>query len=118
MCGLVFSTDKSLSKEVFKKAIKSINHRGPDDNKIIETSKAWLAFARLAIMDLSHHGDQPFMKNETYYLCNGEIYNYLEFKKEFDFEYKSGSDCEVLIPLFEKLGMPKMYRSSIVSSLL
>lgn len=108
MCGFVFSSDKAVTKEEFKKGLDLIFHRGPDDVELVETASAWMGFSRLAIMDLSHDGDQPFMYNDTYYMCNGEIYNYRELEKEFPFDYKSGSDCEVLIPIFEKLGMPTL----------
>jgi asparagine synthase (glutamine-hydrolysing) len=110
MCGFVFSSDKSIKKEVFEKSLKSIYHRGPDDVELVEGKDAWLGFSRLAIMDLSHAGDQPFYHDKAYFMCNGEIYNYQELEKEFKFDYKSKSDCEVLIPLFEQLGMPEMLK--------
>ena len=110
MCGFVFSNDKKLSEKVFKSALKSILHRGPDDVELVKTKNAWLGFSRLAIMDLTHAGDQPFVSEKTYYMCNGEIYNYLGLKRELDFDYKSQSDCEVLIPLFEKFGMPGLLK--------
>jgi asparagine synthase (glutamine-hydrolysing) len=62
-------------------------------------------------MDLSIKGDQPFTYSDDvrtiYIICNGEIYNHLELRKEFDelYEFKSNSDCEVLIPLYLKYGM-------------
>lgn len=110
MCGFVFSSDKSVRKEVFEKSLQAILHRGPDDVELVEAKSAWLGFSRLAIMDLSHDGDQPFYHDSTYYMCNGEIYNFVDLEKEFEFDYKSKSDCEVLIPLFEKLGMPELLR--------
>lgn len=38
---------------------------------------------------------------------NGEIYNYpaLKTKLESSYTFKSGSDCEVLIPLYEQYGL-------------
>lgn len=110
MCGFVFTSDKEVEREMFKKGLESIFHRGPDDVELVEANTAWLGFSRLAIMDLSHAGDQPFFHKDTYYMCNGEIYNYQKLEEEFPFEYKSKSDCEVLIPLFEKLGMPDLLR--------
>ena len=108
MCGFVFSSDKEISREQFESSLKTIFHRGPDDVELVEAQNAWLGFSRLSIMDLTHNGDQPFYHNETYYMCNGEIYNYQELVKEFKFDYKSGSDCEVFIPIFEQLGMPSL----------
>lgn len=110
MCGFVFTTDKKISEEVMKSSLESIYHRGPDDVKLVESNNAWLGFSRLAIMDLSHAGDQPFYHEKKYFMCNGEIYNYHKLKEEFDFDYQSGSDCEILIPLFKALGMPWMLK--------
>ena len=106
MCGFVFTSDKEVKREDFQLALDSIFHRGPDDVKLVEAERAWLGFSRLAIMDLSHDGDQPFIYNEKYFMCNGEIYNFKALEQKFAFNYKSSSDCEVLIPIFEKLGMP------------
>lgn len=108
MCGFVFSSDKSIAKDEFQRSLKSILHRGPDDVEFVEAKNAYLGFSRLSIMDLSTKGNQPFFFNQTYYMCNGEIYNYEKLEAEFKFDYKSGSDCEVLIPIFEELGMPSL----------
>ncbi len=106
MCGFIFTTEKKLSQSSFKAALNSIYHRGPDDVEMVERDGAWLGFSRLAIMDLSHNGDQPFRHKNRFFMCNGEIYNYKELESELEFDYQSGSDCEVLLPLFDKLGMP------------
>jgi asparagine synthase (glutamine-hydrolysing) len=106
MCGFVFSSDKEVKREVFELSLASIFHRGPDDVKFVEAQSAWLGFSRLAIMDLSHDGDQPFIHKKKYFMCNGEIYNFNALEEKYSFDYKSVSDCEVLIPIFEKLGMP------------
>jgi asparagine synthase (glutamine-hydrolysing) len=37
-------------------------------------------------------------------MCNGEIYNHLDLKKEFDLKCSSNSDCEVILRLYEKIG--------------
>lgn len=108
MCGFVFSSDKAVKRDVFEEALDSLFHRGPDDVELEEAQSAFLGFTRLAIMDLSHAGDQPFFYNDHYYMCNGEIYNYAELERGHAFDYKSSSDCEVLMPLFEKYGMPEM----------
>lgn len=108
MCGFVFSSDAQIDKSKFSEALKSIYHRGPDDVELVETDKALMGFSRLAIMDLSHAGDQPFKYKKHYFMCNGEIYNYKQLEIEFPFHYQSSSDCEILIPLFFELGMPDL----------
>ncbi|MBT4792103.1 MAG: asparagine synthase B [Halobacteriovoraceae bacterium] len=108
MCGFTFIHDNKIEKKEVELSLSSITHRGPDDIELIQSEKAWLGFARLAIMDLSHQGDQPFYHNQTYFMCNGEIYNFKSLESSLEFDYKSSSDCEVLIPLFEQIGMPAM----------
>lgn len=107
MCGFVFTNDTKVEKERFEQGLKSIAHRGPDDTSIV-FDNAHMGFVRLAIMDQSSDGNQPFKYGPRYYMCNGEIYNFKSLKKKYPFEYKSSSDCEVLISLFETIGMPKM----------
>lgn len=108
MCGFLFSSDVIGKTQKLESSLKKLEHRGPDDLTILELEKAWLGFTRLAVMDLTHHGDQPFVYESKSFMCNGEIYNYKALKNEFEFPYESESDCEVLIPLFESLGIKKM----------
>ena len=81
--------------------------RGPDDCYFnYQKNKYFLGFHRLSINDTSSNGNQPFKfvcENGTTYTVfyNGEIYNSVELKKLFpNYEFKSSSDCEVIIPLF------------------
>lgn len=105
MCGIAayFGTNESIKSE-FKKHFKVLVHRGPDRTKYLEpTPSAWFGFHRLAIMDVSRAGDQPFQHNHQTVVCNGEIYNYESLRLEFsNFNFKSNSDCEVLLPVLKK----------------
>lgn len=107
MCGFVFSSDKTIERERFDQALESIKHRGPDDQRTQDVG-ALLGFARLAIMDQSSDGNQPFQFETKHFMCNGEIYNFKFLKEKYKFDYKSDSDCEVLIPMFDQLGFPQM----------
>jgi asparagine synthase (glutamine-hydrolysing) len=53
--------------------------------------------------------------HKLYTVCNGEIYNYQDLAKRFDIDLQTGSDCEVLAPLFTKLAVqtdaPTFFRS-------
>lgn len=109
MCGFVFVNEK-IEEAVFEDSLASIFHRGPDDVQKVSLEKARLGFSRLAIMDLSHAGDQPFKFDEKYFICNGEIYNHEKLRRDLDFSFQSSSDCEVLIPLFMQEGMPELLR--------
>ena len=124
MCGIWLYTQliNSHNHHELKKASDEINKRGPD--KSIDTYITFgnfeilMTFHRLSIMDLSSAGDQPFIidstknKNEKIYLmCNGEIYGFEILVKEFHLEdlLKSHSDCEMLIYLYQILGLQGLY---------
>lgn len=111
MCGIVGIFDlKKSAEEQRGKALeisKKLRHRGPDWSGIHLTRSAILAHERLAIVDPAS-GKQPlFNEDKTVSLAvNGEIYNHKELRKEFDgiYEFKTESDCEIIIPLYEKYG--------------
>ena len=112
MCGFLTVGSKELEIDVFDEALGKIEGRGPD---MVETSRLFdktFGFNRLAIMDLSEKGMQPFSDNHTIVVCNGEIYNYPELKKNIidEYTFKSSSDCEVLIPLYRKYGLDTLVR--------
>lgn len=111
MCGFVFASKQKINKEMFKKSYDNIFHRGPDNQTIKEEDGIW-GFHRLSIMDLSAKGNQPFERDGKKLICNGEIYNFLELRELLrdEFEFKSESDCEVLIPLYEKFGFEIMLK--------
>ena len=81
--------------------------RGPDHTTVIMNSQEVLSFHRLAIMDKSVGANQPFFSGDkkVALLCNGEIYNYRELIQKHDLHCVSGSDCEVLLRLYEKNGI-------------
>ena len=110
MCGFIFIKDKKIEKKLVKEALSTINHRGPDHNQLVVLEKAYLGFTRLAIMGLSESGNQPFQFKDQFYMCNGEIYNFERLKEKYKFTYKSESDCEVLIPLFQEKGIEGIVR--------
>lgn len=106
MCGFLFVSDYEGCKEKLEKSVQSIVHRGPDETQVMNSKGIW-AFHRLSIMDLSHNGMQPFQYEEDLLVCNGEIYNFRPHKEELKSKYKfhSGSDCEILIPLYREMGL-------------
>lgn len=108
MCGILAYKGKSrwirvnLYDEFYK-----IKHRGPDNTVIKDLEdKGWVGFHRLKIIDTTDNGNQPFVYNGIYLICNGEIYNHKYLRKKYDdYEYKSESDCEVIMPIFLKKGV-------------
>ncbi|AAV50741.1 glutamine-dependent asparagine synthetase [Acanthamoeba castellanii mimivirus] len=89
--------------------LDKLNNRGPDAQsyQVIELGDItiFLGFTRLAIMDTSEAGLQPFKDNNSNYsICNGEIYNYKNLAEKFNIEMQSQCDCEILLPLFNLRG--------------
>ncbi|MGN0989619.1 MAG: asparagine synthase B, partial [Eubacteriales bacterium] len=77
------------------------------DSRIVDTGKGLLGFHRLAIMGLTETGMQPFCLDGSYVVCNGEIYGYEKIKAELaekGYTFASGSDCEVLLPMYREYG--------------
>jgi asparagine synthase (glutamine-hydrolysing) len=66
-----------------------------------------MGFQRLSIVDLSENGDQPFSTSNATLICNGEIYNSKFLTDKYNLPVKSGSDCEVILHLYEKFGIRK-----------
>lgn len=111
MCLIYYNKDEFIIEEA-KYMLSCINHRGPDftSYKILNIGDKiiFLGFTRLSIMDLSENGNQPFELNNTYVVCNGEIYNHEELKKSYGIITKSNSDCEIIIPLYNRIGYYNM----------
>ena len=104
MCSFMVYTKNDIKKEDFLKGFKKIKYRGPDMSRVEEDKGIW-GFHRLAIMDLSESGMQPFYYKENKLVCNGEIYGFRKIKKELEkegYKFTSDSDCEILLPLYEK----------------
>lgn len=85
-----------------------LRHRGPDWSGIWSNDNAILAHERLAIVDLEN-GAQPLVNNNRNHILavNGEIYNHkkLEAEHASDYAFQTQSDCEVILPLYEKMGV-------------
>jgi len=82
----------------------TLKHGGPDDQGIFSEDKAHLVFGhrRLSIIDLSSNGHQPMadVQQRVWITFNGEIYNYLEIKKQLlkaGAQFHSNTDTEVII---------------------
>lgn len=117
MCGIWGVLGKPITEEAAKSALKKLAARGPEDARIVAGNHFQLGFTRLAINGLTTDGMQPIMEptNKLYTICNGEIYNYKDLAERFDIQLQTGSDCEVLAPLFTKLAVqtdaPTFFRS-------
>ena len=85
-------------------------HRGPDDHGYLRDGPCALGHRRLSIIDLRPEGAQP-MTNEDDSIAvvvNGEIYNFQELRYELEAKghrFKSRSDSEVIVHLYEEEGL-------------
>lgn len=108
MCSIMGYCDADASLDKFRKALEKTTSRGPDDTRILSTGRGYLGFQRLAIMGLTDSGMQPFELQGNYVVCNGEIYGFRKIKEELirkGYTFQSGSDCEILLPLYKELGI-------------
>ncbi len=109
MCSIfgIFGIEKS-DEAIRQQALKQSRlmlHRGPDWEGIYQNDHAVIVHERLSIVD-PQNGAQPLYNDDkTYVLAvNGEIYNHKDLEKELTvpYKFKTGSDCEVILPLYEE----------------
>ena len=111
MCGIagyIGNAEKSLEEKLFN----GISYRGPDSNGrfVSQTSLGTLVLlhTRFSINDLSNSSNQPMSRNNITIVFNGEIFNYLEIRKELlmdGFTFVSNGEAEVIIGAYRKWGM-------------
>jgi len=107
MCGInVIISSRSDKKELVQKMNKILGHRGLDNDGIYENEHVALGHRRLSIIDISEASNQPMISADENIILvfNGEIYNYQELKSKTNYPYKSKSDSEVIIALYQEHG--------------
>ena len=112
MCGIVGIFDiKEQSSELRNKALRmsqKSRHRGPDWSGIYCGGHAILCHERLSIVD-PQSGKQPLYSPDGRQVLavNGEIYNHQAIRQATaaDYEYQTGSDCEVILALYRAHGI-------------
>lgn len=114
MCGIagIIGNKKGTKLEAM---LKCQIHRGPDvKGKYFDKSFAALGHNRLSIIDLSENANQPMQSSCGRYVIvfNGEIYNYIEIKKELQsfFNFQTQSDTEVLLNAYIHWGKDFLQR--------
>jgi asparagine synthase (glutamine-hydrolysing) len=108
MCSIMGFSSKDLSAEELRVFFDRTKSRGPDMSRIIETKSGYLCFHRLAIMGLTEAGMQPFELDGDAVVCNGEIYGFRPIRRRLSerYEFKSGSDCEIILPMYTSTVFP------------
>lgn len=111
MCGIAgYVSNKDWDGP---KMLEALHHRGPDSKGVFcsdfQDKKIFLGHKRLSIIDLSEGGSQPMYSDDDQVVLtfNGEIYNFLELKSTIlkGHQFKSNSDTEVLLKLYELKGI-------------
>src|SRR5918998_32926 len=115
MCGIAGLISQEPDARVGA-MLGAIEHRGYDDEGVWTSDfvdedgrRACLGHRRLSIIDTSAAGHQPMLSEDGRYSLtfNGEIYNYLELKKELEARgrpFRTDTDTEVLLAAFALWG--------------
>ena len=107
MCSILVWCRPDADPELFEQLLSRTVSRGPDDQKILPVDDGLMGFNRLSIMGLHPEGMQPFNMNGNACVCNGELYGFRPLKEylvSLNYSFESDSDCELLLPLYDKLG--------------
>jgi asparagine synthase (glutamine-hydrolysing) len=112
MCGISgifhFEINRTVDKKVLKRMTNVLSHRGPDGEGYYVYNNIGLGHRRLAVIDLST-GAQPMISRDKKHIIvfNGEIYNYIELKKELreiGHVFDTSSDTEVILNAYQEWG--------------
>lgn len=112
MCGIAVICElsgKPADAATLERMTQSLVHRGPDDSGHYLDGSVGLGFRRLAILDLSPAGHQPMVSDDGRFVLvfNGEIFNYVELRKELTdagYQFYSTGDSEVLLNAYRHWG--------------
>lgn len=113
MCGFVAVYNpqggKVIPQDTIRKMCDVVIHRGPDAGDFYEDEHVLFGHRRLSIIDLSDQANQPMVKGDFVIVYNGEIYNYLELRKDLEthhgVRFNTHSDTEVIIEAYASWGM-------------
>ena len=106
MCSILGGSNHTWK---YDRAIQCMRHRGPDGIRVCPMEDFTLAFARLAIIDLSESGMQPMFSDDDQVgiVFNGEIYGYQKLRSELirkGYQFRSRSDTEVVLNAYLEWG--------------
>ncbi|MGH7060002.1 MAG: asparagine synthase (glutamine-hydrolyzing) [Stellaceae bacterium] len=112
MCGIagLMTFDGAPPPSAPLRAMEAaLRHRGPDGDGRYRAADVGMVQTRLAIIDLAT-GDQPLHEpGGASLICNGEIYNYIELRREIGAGhpelFSTQSDCELPLHLYRRHGL-------------
>ena len=107
MCCVMGGIGRDLTYDMLAEGLKKTASRGPDMMRLTEIPGGFLGFGRLSIMDMDVRGMQPFHLDDSAVVCNGELYGFRPLRDRLmaNYEFRSQSDCEILLPLFREYGL-------------
>ena len=106
MCSIMCCCG-SIDYREFKEGFDKTESRGPDESRTVEAGPGIMGFHRLAIMGPGEAGMQPFMYEGSMAVCNGELYGFESLREKLKrkgYTFRSGSDCEIILPLYFEYG--------------
>lgn len=118
MCGIDGFNFKDES--LIKKMMAVTSSRGPDNQDYFASNEYTVGHNRLSIIDPDKRSNQPYYFKNFVLSFNGEIYNYLEIKKILiskGYSFKTNSDTEVIIKLFDLEGKNSFKKLSGIFSI-
>src|ERR671936_2467506 len=111
MCGIcgIVALGMPPEAETVAQMAAELDHRGPDGDGSYAAEGVALGFRRLAIIDLSEAGNQPFASDDgsLRLVHNGEVYNYRELRRELEAKghgFRSATDTEVILAAYREWG--------------
>ena len=117
MCGIAGCFGVQDSKTV-NHMLDALPHRGPDDRGLYLFNHGVFGHTRLSIVDVAK-GHQPILANDgrTGIICNGEIYNFEELRRQLipKYTFETKSDTEAILHLYRERG--RVDEMSVLSSL-
>lgn len=111
MCGIVgimTASGAAPDEAQLKRMAESLGHRGPDSRGHYQSGAVGMVQNRLAIIDLVTGGHPLYEPGGAALIGNGEIYNYIELRKDAalaGIEFATGSDFEPALHLFRRVGL-------------
>lgn len=113
MCGIAgiagLSSSTRVTREQLDRMCSVIRHRGPDDDGISIAGNVGLGMRRLSIIDVEGSKQPIFNEDRTVRtICNGEIYNYRELRKELGSKghrFRTSGDTESIVHAYEEYGL-------------
>src|SRR5712691_4985005 len=113
MCGIAGIWNRPKERDADARVAAMLNamvHRGPDGRGLTEFNGGAAGMVRLALVDLSDRGAQPFWSNDrrVALIFNGEIYNFREERARLTrggYDFRSTSDTEVILALYLERGI-------------